>query len=186
MTDTSLALRHVQRHNQISIRLHYLREGAWHRLYAQHWNERGFCFFHTQPLPAGTLGFKRSLQPFEGELVWTHASQDETQVTEMLLNEAIHRHADRMSSQPAMQQRLMRLMRVQGMADAKRQVLTALGGVADLAMVQQDLRLRMQEVLFQSGVRVDSAVWSAVVADALALGSVVQDLERWSGRLGPG
>jgi hypothetical protein len=29
-------------------------------------------------------------------------------------------------------------------------------------------------------------VWSAVVVDALALGGVVQDLERWSGSLGRG
>jgi hypothetical protein len=27
-------------------------------------------------------------------------------------------------------------------------------------------------------------VWSSVVTDALALGGVVQDLERWSGTLG--
>jgi len=127
VTDATPAQRHVQRHNQISIRLHYRLDADWHRLEARQWNERGFCFFHTHALQAGPVAFKRSLQHFEGEIVWTRTCQDKAQLTEMLLNEAIHRQADRLSSQPDMQQRLLRLMRVQGMVDAKQRVLASLG-----------------------------------------------------------
>ena len=184
MTDATPAQRHVQRHNQISIRLHYRLEADWHRVEAQQWNERGFCFFHTHALNANSVAFKRSLQHFEGEIVWTRTCQDEALVTEMLLNEAIHRQADRVSTQAEMQQRLLRLMRVQGMVEAKQRVLASLGGMPDAAKWQHQIQQRMQEALFQSGVRVASPVWSAVVVDALALGGVVQDLERWSGSLG--
>jgi len=184
VTDATPAQRHVQRHNQISIRLHYRLDADWHRLEAQQWNERGFCFFHTHALQVGPVAFKRSLQHFEGEIVWMRTCQDKAQVTEMLLNEAIHRQADRLSSQPDMQQRLLRLMRVQGMVDAKQRVLASLSGMPEDFKWQQQIQQRMQEALFQSGVRVASPVWSAVVADALALGGVVQDLERWSGTLG--
>lgn len=184
VTDATPAQRNVQRHNQISIRLHYRLDADWHRLEAQQWNERGFCFFHTHALQAGPVAFKRSLQHFEGEIVWTRICHDEAQVSEMLLNEAIHRQADRLSSQPEMQQRLLRLMRVQGMVEAKQRVLTTLGGMPEASLWQQQIRQRMQEALFQSGVRVASPAWSAVVADALTLGAVVQDLERWSGSLG--
>lgn len=184
VTDATPAQRHVQRHNQISIRLHYRLDADWHRLEAQQWNERGFCFFHTHALQAGPVAFKRSLQHFEGEIVWTRTCQDQAQVTEMLLNEAIHRQADRLFSQPDMQQRLLRLMRVQGMEDAKQRVLASLGGMPEDSKWQQQIQQRMQEALFQSGVRVASPVWSSVVTDALALGGVVQDLERWSGTFG--
>ncbi len=184
VTDATPAQRHVQRHNQISIRLHYRLDADWHRLEAQQWNERGFCFFHTHALQAGPVAFKRSLQHFEGEIVWTRTCQDKAQVTEMLLNEAIHRQADRLSSQADMQQRLLRLMRVHGMVDAKQRVLASLGGMPEDSKWQQQIQQRMQEALFQSGVRVASPVWSSVVTDALALGGVVQDLERWSGTLG--
>lgn len=184
VTDATPAQRHVQRHNQISIRLHYRLDADWHRLEAQQWNERGFCFFHTHALQAGPVAFKRSLQHFEGEIVWTRTCQDKAQVTEMLLNEAIHRQADRLSTQPDMQQRLLRLMRVQGMVDAKQRVLASLGGMPEDSKWQQQIQQRMQEALFQSGVRVASPVWTSVVTDALALGGVVQDLERWSGTLG--
>lgn len=184
VTDATPAQRHVQRHNQISIRLHYRLDADWHRLEAQQWNDRGFCFFHTHALQAGPVAFKRSLQHFEGEIVWTRTCQDKAQVTEMLLNEAIHRQADRLSSQPDMQQRLLRLMRVQGMVDAKQRVLASLGGMPEDSSWRQQIQQRMQEALFQSGVRVASPVWTSVVTDALALGGVVQDLERWSGTLG--
>lgn len=184
VTDATPAQRHVQRHNQISIRLHYRLDADWHRLEAQQWNDRGFCFFHTHALQAGPVAFKRSLQHFEGEIVWTRTCQDKAQVTEMLLNEAIHRQADRLSSQPDMQQRLLRLMRVQGMVDAKQRVLASLGGMPEDSSWRQQIQQRMQEALFQSGVRVASPVWSSVVTDALVLGGVVQDLERWSGTLG--
>jgi len=68
--------------------------------------------------------------------------------------------------------------------DAKQRVLASLGGMPEDSKWQQQIQQRMQEALFQSGVRVASPVWSSVVTDALALGGVVQDLERWSGTLG--
>jgi hypothetical protein len=171
----------VPRHNQISIRLHLALEGIWHRVEAGQWSEGGFCFLHAQPLERGRLAFKRSLQHFDGELVWSHQRHDVSQVAEMLLNEAIHAQANGLADQPDTQQRLLRLMRVQGMVDAKERVLTALGAMPDAARWQQLLQQRTQQALFQTGVRVDHRAWRAVVADALSLGGVVQDLERWSG-----
>jgi hypothetical protein len=171
----------VPRHNQISIRLHLALDGVWHRIEAGQWSEGGFCFLHAQPLARGRLAFKRSLQHFDGELVWTRERHDVAQVTEMLLNEAIHAQANRMVDQPETQQRLLRLMRVQGMVDAKARVLTALGAMPDAPRWQQLVQQRTQQALFQTGVRVDHPAWRAVVADAVRLGGVVQDLERWSG-----
>jgi hypothetical protein len=75
-------------------------------------------------------------------------------------------------------------MRIQGMLEAKQQVLAALGNTRTEAQWQALVQERMQLGLFQSGVRVDSTAWSAVVADALALGGVVTDLEKWSDALG--
>lgn len=184
MTDVHLRPQHVQRYNQIPIRLHYVVDGEWHRTEAQQWNERGFSFHHAHTLPLAPLEFKRSLQHFEGELVWTRSTRDEAQVLEMLCNEAIQRQADQMLAQPETQQRLWRLMRIQGMLEAKQQVLATLGNTRTEAQWQALVQERMQLGLFQSGVRVDSTAWSAVVADALALGGVVTDLEKWSDALG--
>lgn len=184
MTDTTPVQRNVPRHNQISIRLHCRVGDDWHRIEAQQWNARGFSFFHPLALPVGPVAFKRSLQHFDGEIVWSRACHDEAQVTEMLLNEAIHRQADRFQAQPEMQQRLMRLMRVQGMVDAKQRVLVSLGSLPESGVWRTQVQMRLQEPLFQSGVRLDSAAWSSVVEEALVLGGVVQDLERWSGTVG--
>jgi hypothetical protein len=184
MKDLTLRPQHVQRYNQIPIRLHYLAQDAWHRTEAQQWNERGFSFYHAHTLPLAPLEFKRSLQHFVGELVWSRSTRDEAQVLEMLCNEAIQRHADPMHAQPETQQRLWRLMRMQGMLEAKQQVLAALGYHRTEAQWQLMVQERMQLGLFQSGVRVDASAWTAVVADALALGGVVTDLEKWSDAFG--
>ena len=184
MVEQSTAQRHVERHNEISIRLHYAKGDDWHAIEAQQWNARGFCFFHTQVLQLGALEFKRSLQHFSGEIVWTRACHDAEQVLETLLNEAIHQQAEKLQGQPETQQRLLRLMRVRGMAQDKQRVLSALGFQLSPTQWQERVQQRLQEALFQSGVRVESPLWDAVVADATELGSVVQDLERWSGALG--
>lgn len=181
--DDTPAQRDVQRHNQISIRLHYQWGGEWHRMEAQQWNARGFCFFHVHALPEGVTAFKRSLQHFEGELVWSRSCHDEAQVEDMLLNEAIHLQAQRVHAQPDLQQRLVRLTRVQGLADAKRRVLRSMGAMPDARVWAQRVHMRLQDALLQSGVRVDAPAWREVVAEALTLGGVVQDLERWSGSL---
>ncbi len=186
MTELSAAQRHIQRHNEISIRLHYARGDDWHVIEAQQWSEHGFCFFHAHALNIGPAEFKRSLQRFCGDIVWTRACHDEEQVLEMLLNEAIHQQAQRLQNQPETQLRLLRLIRVRGMAQDKQRVLSTLGFQLTQAQWQEHVQQRLQEALFQSGVRVESPVWRAVVADAMELGSVVQDLERWSGALGGG
>jgi hypothetical protein len=174
------AQRDVQRYNQISIRLHLAIEGVWHRIEAGQWSDGGFCFLHAQPLQRGSLAFKRSLLHFGGELVWSRERHDAEQATEMLLNEAIHQQANGLAGQPETQQRLLRLIRVQGMVDAKKRVLTALGAMPDAGRWQQILQQRTQQALFQTGVRVNDPGWRAVVVEALSLGGVVQELERWS------
>ncbi|WP_296510791.1 hypothetical protein [Rhodoferax sp.] len=172
------------RHNQIPIRLHLALGDAWLLLEAQQWNDRGFCFFHAQELLDGPIALKRSLQHFSGEIVWSRACQDKAQVMDMLLNEAIHQQAEKINTQAETRKRLLGLMRVPGMVEAKRRVLGALGNVRTSGQWESLLLQRMQEPLFQSGVRVESAAWNSVVTEALKLGVVVQDLERWSGVLG--
>lgn len=180
---TSSSQRHGPRHNQISIRLQGLWDGVWQPVDAQQWNDSGFLFFHAQQLLPGAVLFKRSLQHFEGELVWSKALSDEAVVLEMLLNGAIQTQSQKLQAQPETQQRLLNLMRVQGMVEAKHKVLSALGGQLSPDQWQVRVQERLQKPLYQSGVRVDSPAWVAVVKDALSMGEIVQDLERWSGAL---
>jgi hypothetical protein len=150
---------------------------------AQQWNDSGFLFFHAQQLQPGGASFKRSLQHFEGELVWSKALSDEAVVLEMLLNGAIQAQSQKLQAQPETQQRLLNLMRVQGMMEAKYKVLSALGAQWSPDQWQARVQDRLQKPLYQSGVRVESPVWRALVDEALPMEGLVQDLERWSGTL---
>lgn len=184
MPDSPPAQRHQQRHSQLSIRLHARLDGVWQPVEAQGWNANGFCFFHAQALEEEVLAFKRSLLHFEGVVVWSRACQDAQQVLEVLLNEAIHQQAERLQGPSDTRQRLLRLMRVQGMVEPKQRVLAALGVTLSAVQWQSRVQERLAQAVLQSGVRVDSPVWAGVVQEAVALGGVVQDLERWSRTLG--
>ncbi|MBT0570475.1 hypothetical protein KIK84_09050 [Curvibacter sp. CHRR-16] len=167
--------------NHITIRLHYLHDGQWHMVRAQRWNATGFCFFYDQPLPLGLLPFKRSLQHFDGELVWTSVQQDPLQVLEMLVNEQIHQYVQSLHDQPVLQGRLLQLARVHGMVDDKRRVLASLGVKVTEQQWHQQLANRMAQPLYQSGVHVRSAVWKEIVHEANKVAGVVQDLGNWPG-----
>jgi len=184
MPDRLPAQRHQPRHSQLSIRLYARLGEAWQPIEAQGWNANGFCFFHTHVLTEGPMAFKRSLLHFDGVLVWSRACQDAQRVLEVLLNEAIHLQAERLQAQPDTRQRLLRLMRVQGMVEPKQRVLAALGVQLSAAQWQVRVQERLAQAVLQSGVRVDSPGWAGVVQEAMALGGVVQDLERWSRTLG--
>ena len=178
------AQRNHPRHSQLSIRLHACLAATWQPIEAQGWNANGFSFFHTEALAEGTLSFKRSLLHFDGVVAWSRACQDEQQVLEVLLNEAIHQQAVHLYAQTETRQRLLRLMRVQDMVEPKQRVLAALGVRLSAAQWQAQVRERLAQSVLQSGIRVDSPVWGGVVQEAMALGGVVQDLERWSRTLG--
>ena len=178
------AQRNHPRHSQLSIRLHACLAATWQPIEAQGWNANGFSFFHTEALAEGPLAFKRSLLHFDGVVAWSRACQDEQQVLEVLLNEAIHQQAVHLYAQTDTRQRLLRLMRVQDMVEPKQRVLAALGVRLSAAQWQAQVRERLAQSVLQSGIRVDSPVWGGVVQEAMALGGVVQDLERWSRTLG--
>lgn len=180
----SPAQRNHPRHSQLSIRLHACLESVWQPIEAQGWNVNGFSFFHAEALSAGTLAFKRSLVHFDGVVVWSRACQDEQQVLEVLLNEAIHQQAVHLYAQTETRQRLLRLMRVQDMVEPKQRVLAALGVRLSAGQWQAQVQERLAQSVLQSGIRVHSPLWGGVVQDAMALGGVVQDLERWSRSLG--
>jgi hypothetical protein len=77
--------------------------------------------------------------------------------------------------------RLLRLIRVGGRVQDKRQILASLGLAVDDARLAQLVEKRMAErPLYQYGVRVQSDTWGAVVEKALSLSGAVIALERWS------
>ncbi len=169
------------RYNHITVRLQYQQADQWHFIEAREWNDVGFNFFAEHALPTGPQAFRRNRAHFDGHIVW-HAQQtsDET-VLGKLVNELIYKRAQQTVNDAAMQTRLLKLIRVDGMVPEKRKILASLGlDIGDQKWTELVARRKLERPLHHYGVRVDCAAWQTLVAQALRLSSVVLTMEQWS------
>jgi hypothetical protein len=173
--------RQSDRYSHICIRLQLRLDGGWEYLEAIGWNAVGFNFYFDRVLQPAVLDLKRGLLHFEGSVAWSAPNADAAVVRAAIVNELIYKRAQSVTSDPALQARLLRLIRVGGRVDDKRQILASLGLAIDDARLAQLVDKRMHErPLYQYGVRVQSDIWAAVVDKALSLSSAVIALEGWS------
>jgi hypothetical protein len=180
MQSPSLA-RQSDRYSHISIRLQLRLDAGWEYVEAIGWNAVGFNFYLDRVLQPAVLELKRGLLHFEGSVAWSAPNADAAVVRAAIVNELIYKRAQGVTSDPALQSRLLRLIRVGGRVQDKRQILASLGLALDDARLAKLVDQRMQErALYQYGVRVQSGAWEAVVDKALSLSSAVIALESWS------
>jgi hypothetical protein len=173
--------RQSDRYSHISIRLQLRVDSGWEYLEAIGWNAVGFNFYADRALQPAVLELKRGLLHFEGSVAWSAPNADAAVVRAAIVNELIYKRAQSVTSDAALQMRLLRLIRVGGRVQDKRQILASLGLAVDDARLAQLVEKRMAErPLYQYGVRVQSDTWGAVVEKALSLSGAVIALERWS------
>jgi hypothetical protein len=170
-----------QRYNHITVRLQYQHFGQWRFAQAREWSETGFNFFCEDALECATLPLKRGLSHFDGQIVWRSRPADEQAMLGTLINELIYKRAQQTVNDAALQARLLRLIRVDGMVPEKRRILGSLGLVLSDDKLAALLATRQRErPLFHYGVRVVSDLWQAHTAQALSLSSVVLSMTQWS------
>lgn len=174
------------RYSHISVGLRYCdSDGQWHPLRALGWNAQGFNFYSAQPIPMGPLQLKRGLTPFAGAVVWRARNTDPDAMRAMLVNQLLFHKAREMQQQP-LYARLLKLLRAPLLTDEKCQVLASLGvDTSAPALARQLARRQMDQALFRYGVKVDSEVWSRLVANAMGMSSVVLALEKMRSALAP-
>ncbi len=178
--ETHTPLRHQERYNHIHIRVQVLEHDRWVFLQALGWNAVGFKFFHTEVLTGPILQFKRGLTRFEGALVWCERGSNDELLAQTLLNDLIYQQSRTLSAQPALQLRLVKLIRTPGLAAEKRKVLASLGlQLSDEQLAELLAQKKLERPLFQYGVKVDSEAWRSIVTQALDLSSVVMTMEKW-------
>lgn len=180
-TEPESQSRNQDRHSHISIRLQYLTNERWEHLEALNWNAKGFSFYHAQTLDQPQLQLKRGLTHFEGTLMWSAVSSDDAVVLGALVNELIFKRAGDVIDDPALRSRLLKLIRVPGMVEQKRQILASLGlDIPEARMAQLIAKRKQERPLVHYGVKVQSASWATVVENALSMSAAVVSLEQWS------
>ena len=175
------AARTDPRYDHITVRLQYQHAGKWHFSQAREWSKVGFNFFAEHELIDEPQLFKRGLTRFIGQIVWRTQQASDEAVLGQLVNELIYKRAQQIGSDVALQARLLKLIRVDGLVGDKRRILASLGlDIGDAKWDELVARRKQERPLHHYGVRVDSADWQAQVEQALNLSSVVLSMEQWT------
>jgi len=170
----SVSVRRKKRYNHIPISLRINTGDEWKWIKALDWNESGFNFYLDHEIPDQPVDFKKTLIPFQGNIVWNRMNSDDNIIMEMILNTLLF---DQMKKQGHLvkdsARRTISLIRAEGMIDEKIRLLTALG--------MNDFSYRDAEALiddhkksfpmYRYGIRFDSAEWKDIVKHGLEISS---------------
>lgn len=178
-------MRTDERQKHIGLRLRLLVGGNWEQVEALDWNRVGFNFHSAHTLTDGALQFKRGLIRFDGQIAWRAANTDTEVVRAVLVNELLYQKAREATANTELHERLVQLIRADGLLAEKRKALTTLGLHMSDARLDALVQQRQSEhPLYRYGVRVDSDAWRSIVDGARELTSVVDALDKWSGAVG--
>lgn len=176
-----------QRHNHIHIGLRYRVQDQWAHLQALDWNEVGFNFYSSHDLQFPLLQLRRTMETFEGTIVWKSLNTSDEVVVAELVNELIFRKAADVVANPNLHARLVNLIRTPALVEQKRSILKSLGqDISDTQLAQLVAQRRLERPMFRYGVKVHCEAWNAIVSNALSLSSVVISLEKWGEVFGKG
>lgn len=178
-------MRTDERQKHIVLRLRVLLGQDWEPVQAQDWNTVGFNFYCAHALEGPVLAFKRGLVRFEGAIAWRSTHADAQVVQTLLVNELLYQQARQAAENPQVHERLVKLIRAEGMLAEKRKALTTLGlHLSDERLDALVAQRQREQPLHRYGIRVASPDWTALVNEARQLTSVVDALDKWSGAIG--
>lgn len=178
-------MRTDDRQKHVGLRLRLRVGDQWEQVQALDWNRVGFNFHCAHDLIDTTLEFKRGLIRFDGSIAWRSATTAPELVRNALVNELLYQKARELADNPQVHERLVKLIRADGLLAEKRNALTKLGLNTTDAKLDELVRQRQREhPLHRYGVKVESVAWSGIVDSARELTSVVDAMDKWAGGLG--
>jgi len=149
------------------------------------WNRVGFNFHCGHTLSDAALEFKRGLIRFEGSIAWRSTSTDAEVVRAVLVNELLYQKARELADNPQVHERLVKLIRADGLQAEKRKALSTLGLNMSDAQLDAWVQQRQREhPMHRYGVKVDAEAWRGIVDSARELTSVVDAMDKWAGAIG--
>ena len=142
------------------------------------WNANGFNFYNADDLPNADLELKRGLTRFAGTIIWRSKITSDEVILSAIVNELIYARTQDIANNPALNLRLIKLIRVSGMIDEKRKILASMGmTLQDSEIAELIARRKLEHPMIHFGVQVESSAWADIVKNALSMSAVVTSLE---------
>jgi len=174
-----ISLRSKKRYSHIYIALNIKIGFQWKQIKALDWNEDGFNFFIEDEIPYSNILFKKGQSKFAGQVKWRKRSDDRTFNLEMMLNTYLYEEINRLDGNKNTFDRVVKLIRTEGMIDEKKKILAALN--PDIRETEINSRIREQSQdssVYRYGVKVSSQEWTDIAKYALEASSVVDAIDK--------
>lgn len=172
-------LRRKKRYSHIYITLYVKIGFQWKQIKALDWDESGFNFFLEDEIPYENVLFKKGQTKFAGKIQWRRRSDDSQFNLEMMLNTFLYEKINRLDTDSDTVNRIVKLIRAEGMIDEKRKILAALNPRIGNREINERIGEQAEELqVYRYGVNVSSKEWADITNYALEASSVVDAMDR--------
>jgi hypothetical protein len=173
-----MIIKRKKRYSHIYIGLQVQIHNKWEQIKALDWHEEGLNFYIDHDIDTNDLLFKKGLDRFSGTIAWRRVINDEHVLLEMILNRFLVDELDKMDTNDANYQRILKLIRTHGKQEEKEKLLILMKGMSIVKDALSILeKYKIEKSLYRFGVKIVSDKWTKIVDYALKTSSVVQVLD---------
>ena len=131
---------------------------------ARDWNGDGFNFYLSQKIKDSHVLFKKELEQFYGDIVWSLKHENNEPIIEIVLNRLIFNEVMKLNDNEKTLRRILGMTRTNGILEEKRQLLDLFDiKISDREIDSMVKKYKGDCQLYRYGVKVDSKEWSKIV-----------------------
>ncbi len=176
--ETVTNIRRKERYSHIYITLKASTGNEWQMIKAVDWNEDGFNFFIEHEFEGNEIFFKKGVNKFSGNIMWTRRSDHYSDLLEMILNTMLFEELDKLQDKKDIYERIINLIRSRDRIMEKKKLLQTLNRkIIDNETEILAKKHHEQNPLYRYGVKVDSKDWGGVIEYALEASSIVRVMD---------
>jgi len=177
-------VRRRERYSHIYITVNVRTGNDWHLIKAVDWNKDGFNFFIQHKFDEKEVFFRKGINKFKGNIVWTRESANYSDILEMILNTMLFEEFEKMQDKKDVFDRIMNVIRSSERIEEKKKLLLALNRrITDDETEMLAKNYHEENALYRYGVKVESKEWTGIIEYALDASSVVRELDKISKNL---
>ena len=169
MQEEQLRARRKKRHSRPPIPVWLQVQNEWRPIQALDWNEDGFNFYLSYTLEKGAvLIFKNDDVQCSGTVVWVLQHDNDSVITEMLLNNLIFNRIIKKTDNKDTIRRIFAMVRSLGVVEGKQKLLELFGiHISDDELTAMVADYKAASEMYRYGVKIESPPWAAFVRQTL-------------------
>jgi predicted metal-binding transcription factor (methanogenesis marker protein 9) len=172
-------VRMKERHSHIYITLNVSTGNDWHLIKAVDWTEEGFNFFIQHEFNEKEVFFRKGINKFKGNIIWTRKNAHYSDILEMILNTMLFEELEKMDDKKEIFNRIVNLIRSSERIEEKKKLLLSLNRrITDDETEMLAKNHHEENALYRYGVKVESKEWTGITEYAFEASLAAYELDK--------